>query len=131
MTNEEFEAFKKAWEDSQSWDMGAEGPSAKDRGSFKAGWFAALEWEKKQKSDFAYMDHYEIHKYHVSIIDNLRNKVKEVDSDLLKMAIEDYQGEGAVKVIAALRKKEMTDRQGLNNAPYADWLFKNLEEILK
>lgn len=78
MTQEEFEAFKKAWEDSQSWEMGAEGPSAKDRGSFKAGFFAALEWEKQQKSDFAYIDQYEAHRYLVSVIKDLRDEIEEL-----------------------------------------------------
>lgn len=44
MTKEEFEAFKKAWEDYPSQDNEGYVP---DRGGFKCGWFAALQWKKE------------------------------------------------------------------------------------
>jgi hypothetical protein len=53
MKKEEFEAFQNAWiENSTSWEQGAEGPSATDRGSFKSGWFRALEWKKEQENSY-------------------------------------------------------------------------------
>ncbi len=45
MTPEEFEAFKQAWLDYPSQDNEGYVP---DRGGFKCGWFAALEWVKSQ-----------------------------------------------------------------------------------
>lgn len=47
MTNEKYDSFLKAWEDSQTWEQGAEGPSATDRGSFKAGYFRGREDAEK------------------------------------------------------------------------------------
>jgi hypothetical protein len=46
MTHEEFEAFKQAWLDYPSQDNEGYIP---DRGGFKCGWFAALDWVKNQK----------------------------------------------------------------------------------
>lgn len=45
MTNEEFEAFKQAWLDYPSQDNEGYVP---DRGGFKSGWFAALNWIKER-----------------------------------------------------------------------------------
>lgn len=42
MNKEEFEAFKKAWEEYPSQDNEGFSP---DRGGFKCGWFAALDWK--------------------------------------------------------------------------------------
>lgn len=49
-----------------------------DQNTFKAGWLAALEWQKQQKSDFAYIDHYEAHRYLVSVIKDLRDEIEEL-----------------------------------------------------
>lgn len=50
MTEKEFNAFKDAWLNYPSQDNEGYVP---DRGSFKAGWFAALEWcgYKKSKAE--------------------------------------------------------------------------------
>lgn len=45
MTKEEFEAFQEAWLDYPTQDNEGYTP---DRGSFKAGWFAALRWNDVQ-----------------------------------------------------------------------------------
>lgn len=50
MTKEEYEAFIKAWRDYPSQDNEGYQP---DRGGFKCGWFAALEWVREEKSPFS------------------------------------------------------------------------------
>lgn len=49
-----------------------------DQNTFKAGRLAALEWEKQQKCDYAYIDQYEAHRYLVSVIKDLRNEIEEL-----------------------------------------------------
>jgi len=47
MSEQDFDAFKKAWSDYPSQDNEGFRP---DRGGFKCGWFAALKWERSRSS---------------------------------------------------------------------------------
>jgi hypothetical protein len=51
-----FDGFKKSWEDSQTWEMGQEGPSATDRGSFKTGYLNGFDDGFKAAIDFLSSD---------------------------------------------------------------------------
>lgn len=48
MTQEDLEAFEKAWSSYPTQDNEGYVP---DRGGFKAGWFAALEWERSRVAE--------------------------------------------------------------------------------
>lgn len=43
-----FKAMSDGWIESQSWEQGAEGPAATDRGSYKHGFLSGVEWMKKR-----------------------------------------------------------------------------------
>jgi len=81
-----------------------------------------------------YKDFYEMHRYHVDMINTLRTKIKGLEDKIHNL--EDRPLEKAISIgfyrtVAALRKKEFNVKSMYHDTTYSDYLLENKEEILK